>query len=192
MTNEQKQCLLKYLGYYSGKVDGISGKRSREATTEFQKGFGGIKVDGIAGEETEKALRHAVCYGMPTREETEPDTGTELWWEEIKHFSRDEFACPCPRCGGFPAEPKKKLVMLADDVREHFGSPADVSSGVRCQAHNDELPGSVPNSRHRDGKAMDFRIRGKSATTTLNYVKTLPGVRYAYAIDSEYVHMDIE
>ena len=98
--------------------------------------------------------------------------------------------CGTGRCGGFPAEPAEALVRLADRVREHFGAPAVVSSGVRCQAHNDELSGSVKNSRHLQGKAMDFCVRGVSGEALLAYVKTLP-VRYAYRIDNSFVHMDV-
>ena len=88
-------------------------------------------------------------------------------------------------------EPEERLVRLADMVRQHFDAPATVSSGVRCQAHNDELPGSVPNSYHLRGKAMDFCVRGVPGATLLAYVKTLP-VHYAYQIgNSDFVHMDV-
>ena len=36
MTDTQKQCLLKYLGYYDGAVDGIFGRASTGATKAFQ------------------------------------------------------------------------------------------------------------------------------------------------------------
>jgi uncharacterized protein YcbK (DUF882 family) len=39
---------------------------------------------------------------------------------------------------------------------------------------------------------MDFRISGKKAAEVLEYVQSLPEVRYAYAIDSNYVHMDVK
>lgn len=190
MTITQKQCLLTYLGYNTGGVDGIWGEKSRDAAVCFQDDFGGIAVDGIVGPETEKALTHAVAFGMPGREpEDEPESGD--FWGGIKHFTRAEFACKCGKCGGYPAEPNPQLVMLADDVREHFGAVVDVSSGVRCKAHNAAV-GGVANSRHLSGKAMDFRVRGKTAAQVLAYVKTLPGVRYAYAINDTYVHMDVE
>lgn len=190
MTDKQKQCLLVYLGYDTGGVDGIWGDKSRQATEQFQQDFGGISVDGTCDEQTEKALKHAVAYGIEKKSDnTNSNTGT--FWDEIKYFTREEFRCPCPRCGGFPVEPAEKMVRLADHVREYFGAPATVSSGVRCQAHNDELPGSVPNSYHVNGKAVDFCIRGKTSTQVLTYVKTLP-VNYAYAIDGNYVHMDVD
>ena len=111
--------------------------------------------------------------------------------QAVKYFSRSEFRCPCGRCGGFPVEPEERLVRLADMVRQHFDAPATVSSGVRCQAHNDELPGSVKNSYHVRGKAMDFCVRGVSGATLLAYVRQLPGVHYAYQIDDSFVHMDV-
>lgn len=88
-------------------------------------------------------------------------------------------------------EPDEALVRLADQVRERFGSPMTISSGVRCQAHNDELKGSAKNSYHVRGKAIDFTVRGYTAAQVLSYVRTLP-VHYAYAIDGSYVHMDVE
>lgn len=190
MTDKQKQHLLGYLGYYAGDIDGIYGPQTKAAVERFQKDFGGIVVDGLAGDETDKALRHAVAYGMPEKkQDAKPQAGT--FWDEIKYFTREEFRCPCGKCGGFPVEPDENLVRLADRVREHFGAPATVSSGVRCQAHNDELPGSAKNSYHLRGKAMDFCVQGVSGAKLLAYVKTLP-VHYAYQINgSDFVHMDV-
>lgn len=182
MTSEQKQCLLRFLGYYTGDIDGIWGQKSRQATLDFQRAY----MDAASGEfdsATQMRIREVIAAGEP------PQASTDFW-QEIRYFQRVEFRCPCVRCGGFPVEPDKALVRLADKVRAHFGAPATVSSGVRCQAHNDELPGSVPNSYHVRGKAMDFCVRGVSGSALLAYVKTLP-VHYAYQIDGSFVHMDV-
>lgn len=194
MTIQQIQNLLQYLGYYTIRVDGISGPGTRAAVTAFQKDFGGLVVDGIPGDATQKALRHAVAYGIDR-----PDTSTETakppddFWADIQYFTREEFRCKCggKYCNGFPAEPSETLVRLADQVRKHFGSPMIVSSGLRCQQHNDNQPGSVPNSRHIVGKAVDFSVIGHNAVEVLSYVVTLPEIRYAYQIDGSYVHMDV-
>jgi uncharacterized protein YcbK (DUF882 family) len=42
------------------------------------------------------------------------------------------------------------------------------------------------------GKALDFRIEGKTSAQVLAYVQGLSGVRYAYTIDDQHVHMDVE
>ena len=65
MTTKQRQNLLAYLGYYSGDIDGIYGQQTKAAVERFQEDFGVIAVDGLAGDETDKAIRHAVAYGMP-------------------------------------------------------------------------------------------------------------------------------
>lgn len=191
MTVKQKQCLLYFLGYYVGEIDGNWGPLSRTACKAFQKDFGGLKVDGIAGDQTVKAMKHAVAYGMTTRK-TETTTSGDFW-DGIKYFKRSEFACKCggKHCNGYPAEPKEKLVRVADQIRKNLGGEATVSSGVRCARHNAGV-GGVSNSRHLYGKAMDFCIAGKTAAQVLAEVNKHKEIRYAYAIDSRYVHMDIE
>ena len=187
MTARQKQHLLAFLGYYTGAIDGIWGPLSEDAMTRFHRDFGGLDTAGMPGDATEKALRHAVAYGLPGREEP---TGT--FWDEIKFWSREEFRCQCggKYCDGFPAEPDETLVRLADDIRTHFGRPGHRSSGLRCKTWN-AVQNGVANSRHMSGKALDFRIEGHTGAQVLDYVLTLPGVRYAYDIDGTYVHMDV-
>lgn len=186
MTVKQKQHLLAYLGYYPEPVDGIWGEKSRLATQLFQKAF--MKTaDGIFGPETESRIREVVFSGEI------PEKQTAAFWEKIRYFQREEFRCTCGGrgCGGFPAEPEEQLVANAEAARIHFGAAADVSSGVRCSLRNSELPGSAANSLHLRGKAMDFRIRGVSARELCDFVRTLPEVDEAYAIDTQYVHMGV-
>ena len=189
MTIKQRQHLLAYLGYYVGNVDGVWGSLSKTACKAFQKDFG-LDDDGYGGTDTDKALTHAVAYGMPAKKE-ENKNGD--FWAEIKYWSREEFRCQCggKYCNGFPAEPDEKLVRLADNVRGHFGRKGHRSSGLRCPTWNSMQKGSVPNSKHQLGKALDFRIEGKTADQVLAYINTLSGVNYAYKIDSQHVHMDV-
>jgi len=181
MTVKQKQCLLCYLGYYEEDVDGIWGTKSMEATKAFQADYG-LEVDGIAGTLTEEKLRAAVAG---TAQKVD-------FWKGVKHFRKEEFACKCGRyCDGYPAEMDKTLIQVADRVRSYFGAPCTVSSGLRCKQHNENVDG-VENSRHLTGKAVDFSISGKTAQQVLSYVQQQPEIRYAYAIDSLYVHMDVK
>lgn len=188
MTVKQKQCLLAYLGYYVGEIDAVWGTLSKTATLAFQEDHG-LKADGLFGDATEKAVRAAVAAD----EGKKPTVNNGTFWDEITYFDRSEFACHCggKHCNGYPAEPQEKLIRVADRVRKALGGAATVSSGVRCSRHNSSV-GGVSNSRHLAGKAMDFCIAGKSAEQTLAYVQNQPEIRYAYAIDSTFVHMDIE
>ena len=52
---KQIQSKLKSWGYYSGNVDGIYGSKTYQAVKKFQQ-KNNLKVDGIAGSETLKAL----------------------------------------------------------------------------------------------------------------------------------------
>lgn len=176
MTVLQMQCLLSYLGYNPGVIDGVDGPNTQKALADFAADYG-VGVDGLAG---------AVGGTVPRLAGREKKD----WWDDIEYFTRDEFRCPCGRCGGFPVEPEEKLVRLEDKVRRHFGRPARNSSGVRCEKHNAEV-GGAPGSRHKLGKAVDFCIPGVSAAKIDAYVGSLRDVRYHYCIDGSYVHMDI-
>ena len=165
MTNQQKQCLLYYLGYYKGNIDGKIGPKSKDAIKSFRKDYG-LTVDGVVGENTIKALKQAITYGMPTK------TKNEDWWNEIKYFNKNEFACKCggKYCKGYPAEMNEKVVKMADKVHKHFGVAVTVSSGLRCAKHNTNI-GGVTNSRHKLGKAIDFCVEGKTSDEILYYVR---------------------
>lgn len=196
MDTRQIQALLTYLGYDPGEVDGLPGKNTRRAVLAFQAQEG-LPQDGSPGPLTQAALLEAVANGRFREEDAQtPEETTGTFWDGIRYWTRDEFKCRCgeyhaPYCNGFPVEPDQTLVELADDVRAHFGRPGIRSSGIRCKQHNTDS-GGVYNSRHLLGKALDFRIQGKTSGELLAYVQTLPKVRYAYAIDDSYVHMDVE
>lgn len=183
MTVIQRQCLLKYLGYYAGAVDGIFGPASKQAARDFQADYG-IAASGNFDSATEEMLLRALTGAAEKAAD---------FWEEVRYFQKEEFRCKCggKYCDGFPAQPERKLVQLADRVRDHFGAPAIVSSGVRCQQHNENVGGAA-GSRHMAGKAMDFTVQGKTASQVLEFVQQQKDVRYAYAIDGSFVHMDVQ
>lgn len=208
MTMKQVQNLLQYLGYYEGIPDGIPGPMTRSATERFQRDFGGIAVDGDPGPETQKALTHAVAYGLPERDVTDTNVGNKeettsedssangSFWDHIRYWTRDEFRCRCgeyhaPYCNGFPAEPDQDLVELLDDIRAHFGRPGHRSSGLRCPQHNRDSKG-VANSKHLNGKAMDFFIEGVSGEQVRAYAAADPRCSYTYVIEGNYVHVDVD
>ena len=193
MTVKQIQHLLAYLGYYTITVDGVWGPHSDEATRRFQNAYG-IKDDGEVGIVTEKALTHAVAYGMPKHDDD--PTPECSFWDEIEYFTREEFRCKCglyhaPYCDGFPAEPREDLVRILEDVRINFGVPVTIVSGLRCRQHNADSDG-VSNSQHMYGEAADINVRGVAPSAVEAFLDRRGGVRYHYHISgSDNVHVDV-
>lgn len=167
-------------------VDGLAGPNTVVATITYQRN-NGLSPDGIAGPLTRGKIAE----------------GEQVNWEEVKYFTRDEFRCPCGKCGGFPVEPHKNIVTAADDMREALGKPVIIvppdghsgGSGVRCQEYNDSLSGSVPDSRHVQGKAVDFSAPGVPASKIeahLARAKANGTIRYWYKICAGSYHMDVD
>ena len=161
MTVRQKQCLLAYLGYYAGEIDGVWGDASRKATEEFQR-KNQLTVDGVYGDGTAARIREVIASGEVTAGETD----VADWWKDIRYFRRGEFRCPCGRCGGFPVEPQESMVRVVDEIRHRLGVPVSVvdggGSGVRCASHNAEV-GGVANSQHLYGLAADLHSAASPA-----------------------------
>lgn len=182
MTVKQKQCLLAYLGYDPGTIDGIYGRNTQAALDAFRADYG-VGADGLVG---------AVAGTVAKLEK--PQTGD--WWDSVKYFSRDEpnICCPCPRCAGKKEYPTEALIKTADSIREELG-PMVPSSVRRCQEHNDELSGSAKNSRHIIGKAMDFNCPKSTQAqieSCLARKKNAGEIRYWYRMSSGWYHFDID
>ena len=176
MTPERKQRIMAVVAdengnyYYNGPLDGIWGPQSQAAAERFLRDFSGEEV---------------------------PKKPPDSFWDHIRYWSREEFRCRCgeyhePYCDGFPVEPDQTLVELVDDLRHHFGRPGHRSSGIRCARHNADQPTAAKNSRHLAGKALDFYIEGVSGAQLLAKAQADKRCRYAYIIEGNYVHVDVE
>ena len=158
MTVKQIQCLLTYLGYSPGTIDGIEGRNTQGAIRAFQADYG-LTVDGIPGAATQKMLIGAIAGTAAKVEKpisgTESKTGT--FWDRIQYFTREECRCKCggKYCNGYPAEMSETTMMIADEVRRRAGVPLRNNSALRCQRWNAEQ-GGVVNSNHMTGHAIDL------------------------------------
>lgn len=154
MTIRQIQCLLAYLGYYDGQLDGLWGEKSQKATEAFQRDYQ-LAVDGIFGAETEKRILEVIAtVEEPVVKEnlTAPADG----WASIRYFKKSEFACKCGKyCDGYPEEIDMNMVKIADEIRARIGKPISINSGLRCKTHNANV-GGVSNSQHLYGNAADL------------------------------------
>ena len=190
MTLKQKQALLAYLGFYDGLLDGLWGEKSQRATIDFQRAYmEQAAVDGIFGAETEKRILEVVASGeKPIADKM---SATADWWKDIRYFTRAEFRCPCGKCGGFPVEPDEKMVLTVDAIRSKLGKPITINSGVRCQAHNDELPGSAKNSNHIKGMAADLHCNTATPAEMKAAAEAVMGKTGGIGLYQWGIHVDV-
>ncbi len=66
-TGVEIQTALQYAGFYTGKIDGKIGPKSKKAIEDFQSA-NGLKVDGKVGPRTWEALsKHLVAISEPAK-----------------------------------------------------------------------------------------------------------------------------
>ena len=199
MNVEKQQLLLSFLGYYVGKIDGISGAKTQDAIRRFQDVYG-LRVDGLWGPQTEAKVREVI--GNPAMEKKQestpvvnkpvvnkPSTG-DAFWDGIKYFTPEEFQCQCG-CGA--KNINHDLVKILEKIREHYGKPVRINSGVRCKTHNARVGGAA-NSQHLStyGTAADIgTISGTTPRAMAAYVETLMPNTGGIGIYSWGIHVDV-
>lgn len=168
---ENRQKYLKSQGLYNGKIDGKENSELKAAYLKLQKKYMRKQdCDGIYGPNTDKVLLNLARVT-----------------KRCKNFTLTEFKCECGGrfCTGYPAYLDTNLLDNIQKVRTKYGQPVTITSGLRCKGYNSELGGSISNSRHMTGKALDFYVPGKTTTesgriTVMNYWKTLAGANFEY------------
>jgi len=130
-------------------IDGDFGDETRTAVIAFQKAHG-LDDDGRVGSLTLEQLK----------------------WYWYPNFTKPEFGCKCGKCGGFPVEVNEKLLMVVQNIRNHFGKSVHINSAIRCPAHNKAV-GGVSNSQHLYGTAADIKVDGVLPSAVYAYAKTL-------------------
>lgn len=104
-----------------------------------------------------------------------------------RSFNRAEFACKCG-CGldGVSAD----LVAVLQAVRDHFGRPVTITSGLRCRKHNTRS-GGAPASYHLTGLAADFVVAGVPPREVYRWLDFHCAGRYGVIEYRGWVHVDV-
>ena len=110
------------------------------------------------------------------------------------NFTIDEFKCKCP-CGSDNIS--FELVDRLQIIRELFGRPLRISSGVRCAAWNEVIGGS-PGSSHvpdrdgdgRPGLAVD--MNNSADRFRLIELAISEFLRIGISKDPGFIHLDID
>lgn len=163
LTKEERNRRLKYLGY-EGNADGL-GEFQKDAFPKQPK-----QHDKKYGINSDRALRHFYNVKRVT-----------------KNFSPTEFRCNCGRCTGYPSYMKQVELKHLQKIRDHYGKPMTITSGLRCSYENSRV-GGVRSSGHLRGYAADFYMKGVTDTVAnrkraLPYIKKLDNHEFTYGKD---------
>lgn len=202
MTVKQKQCLLAYLGYYAGEIDGLWGPMTQQATEAFQHDYQ-LRVDGVYGDGTQAKAVEVIASGEPSiiqrqGDDTQaappsiPEDDDAAFWATIPNFDKSEFTCHCG-CGLNNVD--HGLVGVCQRLRDYCNARFIITSPCRCPENNARA-GGVWNSKHLASKekkcrAVDFYIEGKTAVEVQAVAQAQPEIRYSYCIDGSAVHMEM-
>ena len=104
-----------------------------------------------------------------------------------KHFSRSEFRCKCG-CGFATVD--AELLVVLEDVREHFDSGVKINSGCRCTEHNKRV-GGERDSEHLRGTAADITVDGVPAAQVHSYLSMKYPGRYGIGKYQNWTHIDV-
>lgn len=142
----------------------------------------GVEADGRVGPITQDALKANRPEGVATRllEFNGHKDGSATRYSLREHgpdfrlgenFTLVEFAS---RDGADEVFNHPALVVLVENVREHFGKPVTINSGYRSAAHNRRI-GGARSSRHVMGLAADIVVdKGAVAPKKVaEYIETL-------------------
>ena len=101
------------------------------------------------------------------------------------NFSRAEMSC---RCGCGLDQMDEKFMRMLQQLLKELG-PLPVTSGVRCEKHNDHT-GGYPKSAHLQSKGADIRIFGPRTLKLVEESRRI-GISQKGDKSSRFIHLDI-
>ena len=104
-----------------------------------------------------------------------------------ENFSRWEFACKC-KCGFDTVD--YDLILVLEDVRNHFDAACTINSGSRCRLHNMAIGGSF-GSQHLKSKAVDFKVADVLASDVADYLEEKYQKKYWIGRYEGRTHIDV-
>ncbi len=104
-----------------------------------------------------------------------------------KNFSTHEFRCRC-ECGLDDID--LDLVKKLQIIRDLYGRPMSISSGCRCDSHNENV-GGEPYSYHLQCKAADIRISKYNRDGRVLVIQKSLELGLSVGINDFFLHLDI-
>lgn len=106
---------------------------------------------------------------------------------EVSHFKPKEMRC---KDGSEEMLISSELMLLLEDIREHFNAPVKINSGYRTPCWNEKI-GGAKNSYHCKGMAADIVVKGQSTKKIAEYASERLGERGGVIRYSNFVHVDV-
>lgn len=104
-----------------------------------------------------------------------------------KNFTREEFAC---RCGCQFDTVDYELLVLLQEVRDHFDTPVTITSGCRCPSYNN-IVGGAYKSQHMFGKAADIQVTGREPSEVVKFINNKYPTTLGLKPYDSWVHVDV-
>lgn len=105
-----------------------------------------------------------------------------------EHFNRSEFICRCGLCGLDIVD--HELIIVLEDVRDHFGAQVFIKSGCRCNTHN-LISGGSEDSQHLIGKAADIAVNHIHQDAVWLYLENKYFSKYGIGRYDGRTHIDV-
>ena len=108
-----------------------------------------------------------------------------------EHFNIREFQCKGIDCGCETTLHDPELSSYLQQIRSHFGKPLRISSGYRCDKHNQAIGGAA-GSRHTKGQAADVTMDGVDASELAKYAQQIgvKGIGLYGPEEGNFIHID--
>ena len=109
------------------------------------------------------------------------------------NFKRSEFRCRCGFCDKSTVD--AVLITELENCRAHFAKLYDnvsirITSGHRCINHN-KKEGGAEGSKHLDGLAADFVVKGVSADEVADWLESVHPEQYGIGRYTGRTHLDV-
>lgn len=106
-----------------------------------------------------------------------------------KNFTREEFNCDCGCLSSGLSPISSFLVAKLQSVRDSFGKPIHINSGIRCPVKNEEV-GGTSFSSHLYGLAADIRCDNSVDRSALMLLLVRQFRRIG--IGKDFIHCDVD
>ena len=114
--------------------------------------------------------------------------GVVVDWSKYPHFKKSEFDCKCG-CGYNVAT--DELLSRLEKARVLANVSFSITSGCRCQKHNDNQKDSVSDSSHVKGFAADVKV--EDSQIRFKVVTALFSVGFSrVGVADSFIHCDCD